>query len=443
MKNLLAAVSVWVLAAPALAQAAWTPPRNASGQPDLEGAWSNATITPQARPAKFGSRLVMTLQEAREAEGAADAQVERGNQATDPDAPIVEDGRVGGYNRGFLDPGTRLMRVAGQPRTSILTTPDGRPPAPKTGAAMAEEQLKYLTVATPYILDAYGSVAGEDESQSQARRYDNPEEMSLGERCLASFGRNGPPPMLPNGFYNNNYQIAQNRDEVLIVIEMVHDARHIRLNDRKHLPAHIRPWFGDSVGWWEGDTLVVETTNFPKIQAYMGSWEKLKVTERFRRVAKDRLHYQFKVEDPSIWAEPWGGEYEFAPLQGLVYEYACHEGNYAMPGILAGSRAADRADAEVNGHNESFNGRLRDELLNETLFRSLPHARAVLEDWRRDYNEDRPHSKLGWMTPTDYARALSGESGRHAANPDLSARRPLATPADQASDQPRTLVMAG
>lgn len=239
------------------------------------------------------------------------------------------------------------MRVAGQPRTSILTTPDGRPPAPKTGAAMAEEQLKYLTVATPYILDAYGSVAGEDESQSQARRYDNPEEMSLGERCLASFGRNGPPPMLPNGFYNNNYQIAQNRDEVLIVIEMVHDARHIRLNDRKHLPAHIRPWFGDSVGWWEGDTLVVETTNFPKIQAYMGSWEKLKVTERFRRVAKDRLHYQFKVEDPSIWAEPWGGEYEFAPLQGLVYEYACHEGNYAMPGILAGSRAADRADAEV------------------------------------------------------------------------------------------------
>lgn len=98
---------------------------------------------------------------------------------------------------------------------------------------------------------------------------------------------------------------------------------------------------------------------------------------------------------------------------------------------------------QQNGHNESFNGRLRDELLNETLFRSLPHARAVLETWRRDYNEDRPHSKLGWLTPRNYARAICGESGRHAANPDLSARRPLATPADQGSDQPRTLVMAG
>lgn len=129
MKSALIAVSVWLLAGPALAQAAWTPPRNASGQSDLEGAWSNATITPQVRPAKFGARLVMTLQEAREAEGAAEAQVERGNQATAPDAPVVEDGRVGGYNRGFLDPGTRVMRVAGQPRTSILTTPDGRPPA--------------------------------------------------------------------------------------------------------------------------------------------------------------------------------------------------------------------------------------------------------------------------------------------------------------------------
>ena len=343
MRSLLIAAA-WTLAAPALA-ADWQPPRNAYGQPDLEGAWTNATITPQARPAKFGTRLVMTPQEVREAEGAAEAQIERGNQATDPNAPAVEDGRVGGYNRGFLDPGTRVMRVGGEPRTSILTTPDGRPPAPKSGSGVSAAQLAYLTVATPYILDAYGSVAGEDERASQARRYDNPEELSLGERCLTSFGRNGPPPMLSNGFYNNNYQIAQTRDEVLIVVEMVHDARHVRLKDRKHLPAHIRPWFGDSVGWWEGDTLVVETTNFPKAQAYLGAWENLKVVERIRRVAKDRLHYAFTVEDPGVWDKPWGGEYEFAALDGQVYEYACHEGNYAMPGILAGSREADRTEA--------------------------------------------------------------------------------------------------
>ncbi|MDZ4373669.1 MAG: hypothetical protein U1C74_19910 [Phenylobacterium sp.] len=124
MRRFLLAATLWTLAAPVLA-ADWAPPRNAFGHPDLEGAWTNATITPQARPAKFGTRLVMTPDEVREAEGAADAQIERGNQATDPNAPTVEDGRVGGYNRGFLDPGTRVMRVAGQPRTSILTTPDG------------------------------------------------------------------------------------------------------------------------------------------------------------------------------------------------------------------------------------------------------------------------------------------------------------------------------
>ena len=220
------------------------------------------------------------------------------------------------------------------------------PPAPKTGAAMAEEQLKYLTVATPYILDAYGSVAGEDESQSQARRYDNPEEMSLGERCLASFGRNAGPPMFPNGFYNNNYQILQTKDAVVIEVEMNHDARIVRLND-KHRTDGVRPYMGDSIGWWEGDTLVVETTNIPQAQHFMGSWQKLKVTEKFTRVGQYRLHYAFTVEDPDIWDAPWGGEYEFSPLDGRIYEYACHEGNYALPGILGGARAEEREKAEA------------------------------------------------------------------------------------------------
>jgi len=118
----------------------------------------------------------------------------------------------------------------------------------------------------------------------------------------------------------------------------------VRLN-AKHRTDGIRPWFGDSIGWWDGDTLVVETTNIPETQAFMGSWKDLKVTERFTRTRDNRLRYQFTVSDPSSWDQPWGGEYELAPLSGIIYEYACHEGNYALPGILAGARSAEREGA--------------------------------------------------------------------------------------------------
>ena len=134
------------------------------------------------------------------------------------------------------------------------------------------------------------------------------------------------------------------RLRVAIEIEMVHDVRHVALN-AKHRTDDIRPWFGDSVGWYEGDTLVVETNHFPQAQAYYGSWKGLTVTERFTRVAKDRLRYSFTVSDPTIWEKPWGGEYEFHPLNGRVFEYACHEGTYALPGILAGARAEERKAA--------------------------------------------------------------------------------------------------
>jgi hypothetical protein len=131
---------------------------------------------------------------------------------------------------------------------------------------------------------------------------------------------------------------------------MVHDVRIIRLNS-KHRTDGVRPWFGDSIGWYEGDTLVVETTNFPRSQGFQGSWENLKVTERFKRVAEDRVLYQFSVEDPATWDKPWGGEYEFGALGGSVYEYACHEGNYAMWNILAGSRQAERQEATAKPGN--------------------------------------------------------------------------------------------
>jgi hypothetical protein len=335
MKTTLIALGLAALATAAGAQ---------GRRPDLEGNWTNATMTAQTRPAQYGARLTMSAEEVAKIEKAALDQIEKGNQKTDPNAPTVQDGTVGGYNRGFLDPGMRVMRVRGEARTSLITTPDGQVPAPRAGSPVSAQQMRSFS-GSPYYLDQYGAAALFGEDQQTAQRYDNPEEMSLADRCLTSFGRNGPPPMFPNGFYNNNYSIVQGADAVVIVVEMVHDARVVRLGSREHRAASVRPWFGDSVGWYEGDTLVVETTNFPKAQAFFGAWEDMKVTERFRRVGKDRLSYAFTVEAPSVWEKPWGGEYEFAALQGQVYEYACHEGNYAMPGILGGSRAADRAEA--------------------------------------------------------------------------------------------------
>ena len=312
-------------------------------RPDLEGNWTNATMTSQTRPPQYGVRLALSADETAKLEGAAEAQIHKGNQKTDPNAPTVQDGTVGGYNRGFLDPGVRVMRVRGEPRTSLITTADGQIPKPRAGSKVTAAQVRAFA-GSPYYLDQYGAAALFGEDQQTAQRFNNPEELSLADRCLTSFGRNGPPPMMPNGFYNNNYSIVQGSDAVVIIVEMVHDARVIRLGSRQHPPAAIRPWFGDSVGWYEGDTLVVETTNFPERQAWFGAWQDLRVTERFKRAGKDRLGYSFTVEAPSVWEKPWGGEYEFAALQGQVYEYACHEGNYAMPGILAGSRAADRAE---------------------------------------------------------------------------------------------------
>ena len=176
---------------------------------------------------------------------------------------------------------------------------------------------------------------------------------ALGERCLTSFGFSAGPVMLPL-LYNNNYEIAQSKDTVAIVVEMVHDVRIIRIGG-KHRTDGGRPWMGDSIGWYEGATLVVETTNFPEATALHGAWKELKVTERFTRVAPHRILYRFKVEDPTVWDRPWSGEYEFSPSKGRIFEYACHEGNYALSGILAGMRADESAAerAKVAGANKT------------------------------------------------------------------------------------------
>jgi hypothetical protein len=330
------------------ADAGYKAPRNGFGQPDLGGAWSNATLTPQVRPALYGTRKVLTPEEVAILEGADAQKAVAGKAKVDPNAAAGASDNVGFYDRAWIDTGAGVMRVRGEPRTSFLTTEDGQvPPAkgqPKhvlpDGAGSAEAGRKAAKQQAAFdVLAAEGSAGGARRSS-----YDNPENRPMGERCMLSFGRNGGPPMFPNGWYNNNYQIVQSRDEVAIEVEMVHDVRHIPLN-AKHRSDDVRPWYGDSVGWWEGDTLVVETNHIPQAQAYNGSWKDLTVTERFRRVARDRILYRFTVADPTVWDHPWGGEYELHPLKGQVLEYACHEGNYALPGILAGARAEERQAA--------------------------------------------------------------------------------------------------
>jgi hypothetical protein len=235
---------------------------------------------------------------------------------------IAAGGDTGGYNTFWIDPGTKLVEIDGAYRTSILTTPNGMPPPRKATAAKMRGFADYRDI------------------------YDSYENRPLGERCITGFGRNNGPPMLPNGYYNNNYQIVQTPDAVLINVEMIHDARIVRLN-ASHSTDPVRHWMGDSIGRYEGDTLVVETTNIPQAQEFMGSWKNLKVTEWFTRVSPGKILYRFQLEDPDTWEQPWGGEYTFNTLNGRVYEYACHEGNYALPGILGGARVKEREAAEA------------------------------------------------------------------------------------------------
>ncbi|HVY90880.1 MAG TPA: hypothetical protein VG942_18580, partial [Hyphomonadaceae bacterium] len=319
---------------------AYAAPRLKIGQPDLEGFWTNTTLTKFNRPANVSS-LVYTEDQVKALEQDMVKEIQDGQAPTAKDAPteyvipkdikpeyLAGGGATGGYNRFWIDPGNLVMRVNGQPRSSVLTTPNGQTPPRKTGAVSAQ----------PLPQPAFYALLG--TSPPRGGSFDNPESRAS-ERCITSFGPNQlRPPMFANGFYNNSYQIVQSPNNVVITTEMIHDTRIVRLN-AKHRTDGMRPLFGDSIGWFDGDTLVVETTNIPQSQAVSGSWKDLKVTERFKRVADDRLYYGFTIEDPTLWDAPWGGEYEFAALNGRMYEYACHEGNYAMHGILSGARVQE------------------------------------------------------------------------------------------------------
>ena len=310
-----------------------TAPRNSDGHADLTGIWTNVSITPLIRPTQYGARKGLTKQEAADLEGEAVAHFIEGNKPTPVDVGSLDNtskhctdagGLDCGYNSGWKDSGTTVARVNGEPRTSFLTFPsNGQIPAKPGGAASRPAAAGGL----------------------RANVNDNPENHSNGERCLTSFGNSWGPIMLPL-LYNNNYRFIQTKAGIAIEVEMVHDVRIIRLN-QPHRMDGLRPWFGDTVGHWEGDTLVTETTNFPPAQNFRGSSANLKVTEKFTRVDKTRLLYQFIVEDPTVFAEPWGGEYEFVPTKGQIYEYACHEGNYALEGMLAGARGEEQEAAKA------------------------------------------------------------------------------------------------
>jgi hypothetical protein len=237
-------------------------------------------------------------------------------------------GGTGGYNVFYIDAGNRIAIIDGEPRSSLIAWPaTGRVPA-RTDAA--RERL----AAQRARLQGMGE-------------FDNPENRPLAERCIISFGSNAGPPMLPNYFYNNNYTIVQTRDYVLIFTEMVHDARVIRLKDGPRLPAHLTPYMGDSRGRWVGDTLVIETTNIHPAQAasFYGASSSMKVTERITRSDERTLRYEFTVEDPATFTESWGGVVPFNRMDELLYEYACHEGNYALSNVLSGARDQERRKA--------------------------------------------------------------------------------------------------
>jgi hypothetical protein len=331
-------------AADAKKAAGWKMPRTPDGKPDLQGNWTNATLTQLERAPNLGDRKTLTAEEAQKIEGTAAEHVEENAKPTDPKLGIQDlpkdcgygfTGTNCGYNNFWVDRGTQVIRIDGEPRSSVITEPaNGRIPS-MTPAAAKEASARVA---------AFRKGAG---------AIDGPELRSLGERCLTSFGSSAGPPMLPL-MYNNTYSIVHTKDTVMILVEMIHDARIVRMSDQ-HAPSSVKKWYGDSIGRWEGDTLVVESTNFHPQQTFRGLGPDRKVTERFTRISADQILYQFKVEDPAL-SQPFAGELPMNATPDQMYEYACHEGNYALPGILAGAREEERQAAGKSvKHNEADN----------------------------------------------------------------------------------------
>ena len=282
------------------ATAPYRPPRTSSGQPDLQGLWSSSSLTRLERPSVFHSLVV--------------------SEAETRSAPfLLPHDDVGSDVSEWFDEGLALALINGERRSSWIVDPtDGR---------------------LPY------SDAGRRNLKATEANMDGPERRPMNERCLSATA--GPP--MVNGLYNNNWQIVQTPDHVAILMEYNHELRVIRLTDRAALPPQLHPWMGDSVGWWDGDTLVVQSTNFNPGQSrrsgglasyYLSG--QARVTERFARISPTQIIYSYEVKDPVNYTQTWRGEMPLTSTKGPMFEYACHEGNYSLPGILAGARREER-----------------------------------------------------------------------------------------------------
>ncbi len=299
------------------------------GVPDLQGFWRNATVMPFERPVELGLKSTYSEQEASELERQAQVEVEEDNEPLDPNrpAPVAEAlPPVGNYDLFWTDRGMFLPTINGEFRTSAIIDP--------------------LNGRIPPVTEEFRQAREAQRRQPRSGSFDGPEGRGPGERCLLSFGSNYGPVMTPV-MYNSHYQIIQTRDYVVINVEMVHDARIIRIAD-EHLPNSeiFSKWMGDSIGRWEGNTLVVETRHYNSWETYRGAPTKnLTVIETFRRESDNKIVYGFTVDDPSVYSAQFSGEYPLSRINEPVYEYACHEGNYALPGTLAGARRMEHEAA--------------------------------------------------------------------------------------------------
>ena len=325
-------------------------PRLSDGKPDLSGYYDTATITPFER--RGSSEEFLSTEQAERNAAGREGWRARELQGSDPNReapPVGGDGsggaagNVGGYNSFWVDPGESHFEIDGKyPTSIIIDPPNGRVP-PVTEAA--RERFRNAVRSRPRGGDYGRQNNGTAWWYPGPGPYDNPEIRPFPDRCLWGFGSTAGPPMLPT-LYNNHKRIVQTPGHVMILTEMVHDARIVRMNG-EHAPDDVRRWFGDSIGRWEDDTLVVETTNFTgRTNFGRGSTRDLRVEERFSRVDEDTLLYNFTVEDPNVWETPFTGQYTWRQTDEPVYEYACHEGNYSMFGILDGARRLEREAME-------------------------------------------------------------------------------------------------
>ena len=290
--------------------------RTAGGRPDLEGVWSFATLTPLERPAELAGKTTLTKEEAA---AYAKRRIERDNRDNRGGGNLADVSRA--YNESWYDFGT----TATTQTSLIIDPPDGKLPA-----MTAEAQQKAAARA-----------------KVMARAAEGPEDRPLWERCILGF--NPGPPIMPSG-YNNNLQIFETRNTFAILNEMVHSARIVPLDGRPH--ASTRQWLGDSRGHWEGATMVIDTVNFTNngtgtIGLRVGMDENLHLVERFTRRDANTLIYEFTVTDPTVWTKPWTASVPMTRSRQPIYEYACHEGNYGMTGILSGARTEEKAAAEA------------------------------------------------------------------------------------------------